>query len=149
MVGVSDWNPDEDRLESVLMSPEGLVLFMAAQTGTEIVVEQSVPPLDNPGFAAGLFDDIRFLFVPWKNRPAKVGTGPAGEQICRWVQRDFVRDLSLFEEGAFRLAEYTASGQLQRLSHHLEVDSSGQAREVDFTVHGVAGYRMLFQRVEQ
>jgi len=65
VLGVSSWDAKSRTLSAALLAPEGIALFEASRTGGgEVVVTRALPPLDRPGFAEGLFEDLAFLYFP-------------------------------------------------------------------------------------
>lgn len=68
-------------IESALMTVEGFVLF-AARFSDTLTVHRAVPPFDKPGFADGMMQDIRTIFLQPQGKKM-VGSLPDTRSICR------------------------------------------------------------------
>jgi hypothetical protein len=88
LVGVTKGEPSERKLQSVLLSPEGFILFDAVRTDNGIVVRKAVAPFDSPAFARGLMEDVTFLFLPPDAKPINWGKETDGTMICKWEGPD-------------------------------------------------------------
>jgi len=88
LLGVTRGEPSEQRLQSVLLSPEGFILFDAKLHEGEIVVKKAVPPFDSPAFARGLMDDVALVFLSPKGKPTAWEKETDGTMICNWEDRD-------------------------------------------------------------
>ncbi len=84
LIGVTKGEPSERTLQSVLLSPEGFILFDAVRTDNGIVVRKAVAPFDSPAFAQGLMEDVTLLFLPPKAKPTGWGKETNGTMICKW-----------------------------------------------------------------
>ncbi len=83
-LGVTKGEPAERRLQSLLLSPEGFILFDAVYREDEIVLQKAVPPFDSPAFARGMMEDVTLLFLSPPGRPSAWGKGADGTRICHW-----------------------------------------------------------------
>ncbi len=83
-LGVTKGEPSERRLQSLLLSPEGFVLFEAERREDRIVVRKAVTPFDSPAFARGLMEDVALLFLPPRVNPRTWGKNPDRTIICEW-----------------------------------------------------------------
>ena len=73
---------------SLLLSPEGFVLFDATHRGGRLTTHRAVAPLDSHRFGTGMTDDIRMLlFVP-DGPMLEVGWSEPGAAVCRWQRSD-------------------------------------------------------------
>ena len=88
LIGVTKGEPSERTLQSVLLSPEGFILFDAVCTDNGIVVRKAVAPFDSPAFARGLIDDVSLLFLPPKAKPTTWGKETNGTVTCKWEGPD-------------------------------------------------------------
>ncbi len=88
MLGVTKGEPSEHRLQSVLLAPEGFMLFDAELREGRIAVRKAVAPFDSPAFARGLMEDVSLLFLAPQVKPAAWGKEPDGTMICNWEERD-------------------------------------------------------------
>jgi hypothetical protein len=79
---------DATTTRSMLMSPEGIVLFDVSVTGNELTVHRALPPLDREAFAEGLLADVRQALAAPAPSPYEVGFGQSGEAMCRFQTGD-------------------------------------------------------------
>jgi hypothetical protein len=88
LLGVTKGEPSERRLQSVLLSSEGFILFDAERRENGIAVRKAVAPFDSPAFASGLMEDVSFLFLPPATKPKTWGKETDGTMICKWEGPD-------------------------------------------------------------
>jgi len=88
LLGVTKGEPSERRLQSVLLSSEGFILFDAERRENGIAVRKAVAPFDSPAFASGLMEDVTFLFLPPTTKPTTWGKETDGTMICKWEESD-------------------------------------------------------------
>jgi len=88
LLGVTKGEPSERRLQSVLLSSEGFILFDAERRENGITVRKAAAPFDSPAFASGLMEDVTFLFLPPTTKPMTWGKGTDGTMICKWEGPD-------------------------------------------------------------
>jgi hypothetical protein len=84
LLGVTKGEPSERRLHSLLLTPEGFILFDAELQEDRIAIRKAVAPFDSPAFARGLMEDVTLLFLPPQVRPTTWGKETGGTKICRW-----------------------------------------------------------------
>ena len=87
-LGVTKGEPSERRLQSLLLTPEGFILFDAELQENGIVVKKAVAPFDSPAFARGLMEDVALLFLPPQIKPRTWGKESDGTMICKWEDPD-------------------------------------------------------------
>ena len=88
LLGVTKGEPSERRLRSLLLTPEGFILFDAELSESKIAVRKSVAPFDSPAFARGLMEDVTLLFLPPQVKPTTWGKESDGTMICKWEGPD-------------------------------------------------------------
>jgi hypothetical protein len=88
LLGVTKGEPSERRLQSLLLTPEGFILFDAELSEGGIAVRKAVAPFDSPAFARGLMEDVTLLFLSPQVEPATWGKETEGTMICNWEDRD-------------------------------------------------------------
>ena len=88
LLGITKGDPAGRTLHTVLLAPEGFILFEAAQRDNKISVLKAVAPFDSPAFAGGLMDDVSFLFLAPESAPSKWGRTADGAVLCRWENPD-------------------------------------------------------------
>ncbi len=88
LLGVTKGEPSERRLESLLLTAEGFILFDAELSEAGIAVRKAVAPFDSPAFARGLMEDVSLLFLPPQGKPTAWATETDGTMICNWENHD-------------------------------------------------------------
>jgi hypothetical protein len=88
LLGITKGDPAGRRLHTVLLTPEGFILFEAEQRDNKISVLKAVVPFDSPAFARGLMEDVSFLFLAPGARPSKWGRTADSTVLCRWESPD-------------------------------------------------------------
>ena len=88
LLGVAKGEPSERRLQNLLLTPEGFILFDAELSEGGIAVRKAVPPFDSPAFARGLMEDVSLLFLPPQDKPTAWVKETDGTMICNWEDRD-------------------------------------------------------------
>ena len=88
LLGVTKGEPSERTLQSLLLSPEGFVLFDAERREDGVVIRKAVPPFDSPAFASGLAEDVTLLFLRPKAKPTAWEKEKNGTMICKWKGPD-------------------------------------------------------------
>ena len=87
-LGVTKGEPSQRRLQSILLSPEGFILFDGERQESGTVVKKAVAPFDSPAFASGLMEDVALLFLPPPMKPRTWGKESDGTMICKWEAPD-------------------------------------------------------------
>ena len=88
LLGVTKGEPSERRLQSLLLTPEGFILFDAELSEGGIAVRKAVAPFNSPAFARGLMEDVSLLFLPPQVKPTAWAKETDGTMICNWEDRD-------------------------------------------------------------
>jgi len=84
LLGVTKGEPSERRLQSLLLSPEGFILFDAERRENGIAVRKAVAPFDSPAFARGLMEDVTLIFLSPQGVPVIWGRETDGTMFCNW-----------------------------------------------------------------
>jgi hypothetical protein len=84
LLGVTKGEPSERSLQSLLLTPEGFVLFDAEFREDDISVRKAVAPFDSPAFARGLMEDVTLLFFPPQEKPTTWRKKTDGTMTCYW-----------------------------------------------------------------
>ncbi|HUL23813.1 MAG TPA: hypothetical protein VLZ10_20330 [Thermodesulfobacteriota bacterium] len=88
LLGVTKGEPSERRLQSLLLTPEGFILFDAELRENEIDVRKAVAPFDSLAFAKGLMENVSFLSLPPRVKPTGWEKKTDGTMICNWEGPD-------------------------------------------------------------
>lgn len=148
IIGVSTLDAGEKSLHSALLSPEGITLFDATYQGGRLTVRRALPPLDREGFAAGLFRDVRLMFIQPAGEPHKLGRLERGGRACRWTLPGGARDIIILGDGGWRIRDYDQGGALQREVRAHPPLSRGFAKKVKLVKKGSLGYSMHLELLE-
>jgi hypothetical protein len=115
LLGVTKGEPSEHRLQSLLLTPEGFILFDAEQSEAGIVVRKAVAPFDSPDFASGLMEDVSLLFLPPWGKPATWEKKTDGTMICNWEDRDdSYTEISGSMESGWRIQRRNKKGKVTK-----------------------------------
>jgi hypothetical protein len=130
---------------SALMTPEGMVLF-EAEAGQALAVQRSVPPFDREGFARGLMDDVKMIFLAPEGA-AEAGAFEDGAVGCRYrLATGGWLDAAWEPNGVRRIVRYDSTGRRIR-EVAMQRGAPGKGRMV-LTAAGSAGYRIEMEAVE-
>jgi hypothetical protein len=88
LLGVIKGEPSERWFRSLLLTPEGFILFDAERRDNGIAVRKAVAPFDSPAFARGLMEDVTLLFLPPQVKPTTWRKETDGKMICKWEGLD-------------------------------------------------------------
>jgi hypothetical protein len=113
LLGVTKGEPSERRFQSLLLTPEGFILFDAELSEGEIAVRKAVAPFDSPAFARGLMEDVTLLFLPPQTKPTTWGKETDGTMICNWEDRDNSRtEITGSMDSGWRILRRDKQGEL-------------------------------------
>ena len=136
---------DGSTLSCALMTIEGFTLFQA-RLNDRLEIDRAVPPFDRPGFARGLMDDVRALFVRPRGDGVQYGRLAGTSETCRMTTEDGrVTDILPSEDGCWRIRTYDQKQTLTRTITARScrmVDSTMIPGELELTVPGPAGYTL-------
>jgi hypothetical protein len=147
LVAVSAVGEAPPGLRSVLMSPEGVVLFEGRSAGDAIQVERALPPLHEGEFARRLFADVRLLLTPPEGELA-MGMLDDGTDLCRYRRMSGTLDVRPEEAAGPHLLDYGEDARVRRTVRMLPPFEQGFAKKMVLDVSGLAGYQMRFELIE-
>ena len=160
-IGVTNVFPEQKRINCVIMSLEGIVLFDGVYD-QQIKIRKAVPPFDAQRFAATLFDDIRLVFFSPNSsadaQAAETGMISSGVPVCRYEQNGggFV-EILFKRDGLREIRRYSG-----RKKHVITVDACYDRHcsrqgvkitgEIPATLtiyhHGLVDYRLELTLIE-
>ncbi len=154
LMGVTVVDAAAGTIDCALMTLEGFVLFRA-QMGKTIRVDRAMPPFDRQGFASGLLEDIRLIFLmpasgaPRTGRLAGGGSS-ADKPVCRYTDDGGITtDVMPGADSQWQLRRYNPQGCLTRTvaaeSNGGQADFPGRMR---LTAHGLTGYTLTMKLVK-
>jgi len=141
LLGITKGDPAGRELHTVLLTPEGFILFEAEQLEGRISVLKAVAPFDSTAFARGLMEDVNLIFLPPRGGASKWGRGADGAILCQWESPDgsrreitlsTVRKISLRDRHGDLVKEALFNGPFVK----------GLAPRVELQVYKPAPYRL-------
>ncbi len=137
-------------IHCVLMTLEGMVLFEASNDGCKTTVQRAFGPFDNPHFAKGVMDDIRFLFFEPQGQIIAKGTTTTDDRICRYQgPRDTIVDLMEQPDRDWRMRQYDKRGKRLRQVTSDATDARGINSHMTIeTGRGNRAYQLTMNLVE-
>jgi hypothetical protein len=151
LMGVVRLSSAAKRFHCVMMTIEGLVLFEATYDGA-IAIQRAVAPLDKPGVAEGMVEDIRLIFFPPDPCCLAAGFTPEGQSICRYPRPDGgTEEIRPGSDGAWEIRRYAPDHRLLRRVAPIpggDLQLAGLPARVELQAPGLAGYRLVLRLVE-
>ncbi len=136
---------DGNEIRCALMTIEGFTLFAARLTG-RLEVLRAVPPFNKPGFAAGLMNDVRAIFVRPPGRKVLYGRLRGVPDCCRVIAADGrVTDIMPLANGCWRINTYSSNLIKTRnivARSCRTVDATRIPGELELSVPGPTGYTL-------
>jgi hypothetical protein len=88
LLGVTRGDPSERRLHSLLLTPEGFILFEAELRDGKIRTLKALTPFDSPAFTRGLMEDVALIFLCPRGKPVSWRIKGDGTRTCLWESPD-------------------------------------------------------------
>ncbi len=151
VMGVVQLSPEQRTFHCVLMTIEGLVLFEADFDGG-IKIRRALPPLDKPGMAEGIVQDISLLFLAPEKPSIAAGYSKDASWICRYPCLDGGReDIVLKPDGLWEIRLYNASRRLARTISPVareDLQAGVMPSRVLLKAYGLGGYEIRMSLIE-
>jgi hypothetical protein len=149
LLGVTKGDPSERRFESLLLTPEGFILFDAELREDRIVVRRAVAPFDSPAFAGGLMEDVTLLFLPPQVKPTTWGKETDGKMICNWEgPDDSDTEITGSMESGWRISRRDKKGRVIKEVFLNGPFVNGLASHVELRASRPASYRLRMTLVQ-
>jgi hypothetical protein len=143
LIGVTRGDPSERSLHSLLLTPEGFILFEAELRESGIAVRKAVAPFDSPAFARGLMEDVTLLFLPPGPRPAGWESEGDGTRLCRWKELNGSQtEVKGSMEQGWRIVRRDAQGVVTREVTLKGPFVQGLASYMELRALGPASYKL-------
>jgi hypothetical protein len=151
LMGIVKMSSRKRTFHCVMMTIEGLVLFEASYDGA-IAIQRAVPPLDKPGLAEGMVQDILLVFFPPEAPRMAAGLSANQDWVCRYpsVDQGF-QDIVLRPDHTWQIRRYSRRQRLLRTIAPLakeDVNPNRLATRVELKAHGLGGYRLIMSLME-
>jgi hypothetical protein len=141
LLGITKGDPAGRKLHTVLLTPEGFILFEAEQHGDTISVLKAVAPFESPAFARGLMEDVDLLFLPPQGRASKWGRTAEGAVLCQWESSAGYREeLSL--STVMKISLVDRHGDLVKEALLTPPFVRGLASRMELRAHKPASYKL-------
>jgi hypothetical protein len=141
LLGITKGDPADRKLHTVLLTPEGFILFEAEQREHTISILKAVAPFDSAAFARGLMEDVNLLFLPPQGGPSKWGRSADGAILCQWESPDGSRrEITLSAVGKISLRD--RHGDLVKEALLKAPFVKGLASQMELRAHKPAPYRL-------
>jgi len=155
MIGTIILSPEKENIHCVIMSIEGIVLLDIVYD-KNIITNRAVPPFDSTDIAAGLINDIRFIFLKPEGTLIASGVTDKGSNICRYQKDDGMTvDVIVFPGGGWEINQYDSFFGLHRTvtaefsAKHESMEINDQIPErLELTAHGFLGYKLSLDLIE-
>ena len=141
LLGITKGDPADRKLHTVLLTPEGFMLFEAEQLEETISVLKAVAPFDSTAFARGLMEDVNLLFLSPQEGPSKWGRSADGAILCQWESPDGSRrEISL--STVLKISLRDRHGDLVKEALLKAPFVKGLASQMELRAHKPAPYRL-------
>ena len=114
LIGVTKGEPSERRFQSVLLTPEGFVMFDAERRIKGISVRRAVAPFDSPACARGLIEDVTLLFFPPADKPTTWGKETNGTTTCKWENPENSTEITGSMDRSWRILRRNNYGEVTK-----------------------------------
>ena len=140
LIGVTEVSTRPERIHAVMMTVEGLVLFDGLEDG-KLTINRSVAPFDSRGFAKGLMEDIRLMFLKPDGLPMGAGITENGFEVCRYrVSGDAVIDVMVRPDRKLEIRKYGNERLIRKVVFTLKPGAIPE--KIAFTAYEPTGYRL-------
>jgi hypothetical protein len=141
LVGITKGDPAGRDLHTVLLTPEGFILFEAEEHENTISVLKAVAPFDTPAFAKGLMEDVNLLFLRPEGGASKWGRTADGAVLCEWKRpAGYREDISL--SATVKISLLDGHGDLIKEALLTGPFVKGLASRMELNAHKPAPYKL-------
>ena len=146
LIGVTEVSNRPKRIHAVMMTIEGLVLFdglmlFDALEDDKLTINRSVAPFDSIGFAKGLMEDIRLMFLKPDGQPMGAGITENGFEVCRYrVSDDAVIDVMVRPDRMLEIRKYGNERLIRKVV--AELAPRAVPEKITLTAYEPASYRL-------
>ncbi|MDY6792967.1 MAG: hypothetical protein SWH54_17010 [Thermodesulfobacteriota bacterium] len=155
VMGITVISPQEEKIESVIMTIEGFV-FLDAYYDQKVVINRGIPPFDSSDFVRGMMDDIKLMFFKPEGRLMESGMSGDGSHVCRYRNVDGgVVDVIVTKGCDWKIQKYSPDGGLIKTvqADHCEKASvsakkNGLPGRIKLASFGINRYALAFELKE-
>ena len=140
LIGVTEVSNRPERIHAIMMTVEGLVLFDGLEDD-KLTINRSVAPFDSIGFAKGLMEDIRLMFLKPDGQPMGAGITENGFEVCRYRVSDHaVIDVMVRPDRMLEIRKYGNERLIRKVVFALKPGTI--PKKIAFTAYEPASYRL-------
>ncbi|MFO8111319.1 MAG: hypothetical protein R6T92_02310 [Desulfosalsimonadaceae bacterium] len=155
-IGVIRMYPGEERIQCVITSVEGIVLF-DGEYDQKTVIRRGIGPFADETFANTLFDDIRLVFFH-PDEPADVAGQTSSEApVCRYERGDGFVEVLFSADRQREIKRYNTLKKLRktihacyeaRCSRHITEATEEIPAKLTISHHGLLEYRLELELID-
>jgi hypothetical protein len=143
LIGVTKGDPVERNLHSVLLTPEGFVLFEAERSGGRLDIIKALSPFNSFAFAKGLIGDVELIFLVPRGRPSESGMARDGSFVCCWTEPfGQIKEIVRVERDRWKISVFNDQGLMMREVWVRKQPNEKLASQIELCASGVNGYRL-------
>ncbi len=148
LIGVTKGEASEGRFESILLTPEGFVLFDAERRVTGFSIRKAVAPFDSQAFARGLIEDVSLLFLPPAGKPITWGKEANGKMICKWENPEHSTEIMGLMENGWQIVRRDRYGDVTKEVFLSGPFLNGVASRIEFRAFQPATYTLKMSLIQ-
>ncbi len=148
LIGVTKGESSERRFETILLTPEGFVLFNAERRVTGFSIRKAVAPFDSQAFARGLIEDVSLLFLPPAGRPKTWKKEANGKMICKWKDPEHSTEIMGSMEDGWQIVRRDNDGDVTKEVFLSGPFISGVASRIEFRAFQPATYTLKMNLIQ-
>lgn len=151
VLGIVQLSSEQRIFHCVLMTIEGLVLFEADFEGA-VTIQRALPPLDKPGMAEGIVQDISLIFLAPEQPCITAGLSKDAAWICRYTCTGHGHeDVVLQPDGIWEIRRYDQHHRLMRTVAPManeDLHAGELPCRVVLKAYGLGGYELRMSLIE-
>jgi len=155
VMGITVISPEEEKIESVIMTIEGFV-FLDAYYDQKVVINRAIPPFDSIDFARGMMDDIKLMFFKPEGTLIESGISSDGSAVCRYKDSGGgIIDVITNTGDGWEIQQYKPNGTLIKTvkASHYKIEKSLPQKndlpgKIELASRGINRYSLAFELKE-
>lgn len=155
-IGATRIHPEQGRIQCVITSVEGIVLF-DGEYDQKTRIRKGLGPFSDETFANTLFDDIRLVFFSPDKPAVEAGRAAFGAPMCRYERSDGFVEVLFPADGQRTIKRYNARKKLRKsinacydagCSRHISEAGEEIPAKLIIYNHGFLEYRLELELIE-
>ena len=149
LIGLTKGDPVQRNLYSVLLTPEGFVLFEAKRREGRLSIIRALPPFDSSAFAKALIEDVDLIFLKPKGRLSESGMAADGSFVCRWIESSGqVKEIIRAKGDRWKISLWNDQGLVIRQVWVRKQPTENVAFQIELRASEAKGYRLKMVLVQ-